>query len=113
MLIGGAFIAWRAMHAPARYGTFTGAPRVEVADLIARPRDFAGKTVFLEGTVREQCKTMGCYFFLPSKSKMLRVDLQEIAMNAPTNEGRQARIEGRMVPYGEGYQLFASAVEFR
>jgi hypothetical protein len=112
-LIVGVFIAWRAVQAPARYGTFAGAPKAEVADLIGRPKDFVGKTVSLEGTVREQCKTMGCYFFLPLGDKMLRVDLQEIAMNAPMREGRQARLEGQMVPYGDGYQFFASAVEFR
>jgi len=45
--------------------------------------------------------------------KTLRVDLEKIAMNAPMREGRPARVEGHMVPYGDGYQLFASAIEFR
>ena len=39
---------------------------------------------------------MGCYFFIPSGTKMLRVELQDIAMNAPMREGHQARVEGQM-----------------
>ena len=113
ILAAGGIFAWRAMQLPARYGTFAGFPRVQVADLIERPKDFLGKPVSVEGTVREQCKTMGCYFSMPWGKKMLRVELQSIAMNAPKKEGRHARVEGQMVLYGDGYQLFASAVEFK
>ena len=88
------------------------APQAEVAVLVERPKDFLGKTVSVAGTVQQQCKTMGCFFFLPAGKKTLRVDLEEIAMNAPRREGHPARVEGQMVPYGDGYQLFASAVEF-
>jgi hypothetical protein len=55
---------------------------------------------------------MGCFFFLRSGKGTLRVDLQEIAMKAPLREGRTARVEGQVVPYNGGYQLYASAVEF-
>jgi hypothetical protein len=55
---------------------------------------------------------MGCYFFIHSGTKTLRVELQEIAMNAPMREGHPVRVEGQIVRYGDGYQLFASAVEF-
>lgn len=112
ILAAGAVFAWRSMRTPAQFGTFTGAPRAEVADLVDRPEDFLGKTISVEGVVREQCKAMGCYFSIPSGKKTLRVDLQEIAMTAPMKEGHPARVEGQIVAYGEGYQLFASAVEF-
>src|SRR5436305_7900761 len=112
ILVVGVLFAWHSMQMPTHYGAFTGAPKAELADLIERPKEFSGKTVSVEGTVREQCKTMGCYFFMPSGTKTLRVELEEIAMNAPMREGHQARVEGQMVPYSDGYQLFASAVEF-
>ena len=67
----------------------------------------------IEGIVKEQCTSMGCYFFFHEGDKILRVDLQDIAMNAPRRQGRPARVEGRMVVYGDGYQLWASAVEFK
>lgn len=113
ILVVGAVFAWRAMRMPSEYGAFTGAPTVEVADLIERPKEFLGKTVAVEGVVQEQCKTMGCYFFIPSGTKTLRVDIQEVAMTAPMREGHQARVEGQLVSFNDGYQLYASAVEFK
>jgi hypothetical protein len=55
---------------------------------------------------------MGCFFFFHSGKQSLRVDLQEVAMTAPMREGRRARVEGQLVPYGDGFQFYASAVEF-
>ncbi len=107
-----AVVAWRAAATPARFGSFTGAPKSEVASVIADPKAFLGRTVELEGVVSEQCRSMGCYFFFRSGKNILRVDLQEIAMKAPMREGRKARVEGQTVPYDGGYQFFATAVEF-
>ena len=111
-LVGGAVLLWHALRVPSRYGAFTGAPKADVAGLIVRPADFLHKTVVIEGEVRQQCTTMGCYFFFLSGKNMLRVNLEDIAMHAPRREGHRARVEGQMVPSGEGYQFIASAVEF-
>ena len=113
VLIAAAVWIYRATRMPNSYGSFTGAPTVAVADLIARPKDFLKKTVVAEGVVREQCTAMGCYFFFREGDKMLRVDIQAVAMTAPRKNGHAAHVEGRMESYGDGYQLFASAVEFR
>lgn len=113
VLIGAGAWIYHATRMPNSYGTFTGAPTIAVADLIARPKDFLNKTVAAEGVVREQCTSMGCYFFFRDGDKTLRVDIQSVAMTAPRKNGRPARVEGRMEPYGDGYQLFASAVEFK
>jgi len=111
VVIAAAFL-WRAAARPARFGTFTGAPKAEVASVIADPRSYLSRTVELEGVISEQCKSMGCYFFFRSGRDTLRVDIQEIAMTAPMREGRRARVEGQTVPYNGSYQFFASAVEF-
>ena len=104
---------YRTTRLPDRFGTFTGAPRASAADLVARPKDFLKKTVALEGIVREQCETMGCYFYFHEGRATLRVDLQDIAMNAPRGKnGRPARVEGQLESYGDGYQLLATAVAF-
>jgi uncharacterized protein YdeI (BOF family) len=103
---------WRAVAKPSRFGTFTGAPGAEISALIAAPQEFLGKTVDIEGTISEQCKSMGCFFLFRSGKETLRVDLQEIAMHAPLHEGRKARVEGQIVPYSGTYQFYASAVEF-
>ncbi len=109
----GAVLIWRGTQLPTHYGDFTGAPKTAVADLIERPKEFLDKVVLVEGEIREQCKTMGCYFFFHSGDKMLRVDLEQIAMNAPMREARPVRVEGQLVPFDHGYQLVASAVEFQ
>ena len=111
-LVVGIIVVWQLMSLPNNYGSFAGASRAEVADLIDRPKDFLHKTLAIEGTVRQQCTTMGCYFFFLSGTKMLRVDLEQITMVAPRRNGHRARVEGQMVPYGDGYQFVASAVEF-
>lgn len=109
----GVALVWRGTRSPSKFGTFTGAPKAEVADVISRPQAFLHKTVAIDGDIREQCVTMGCYFYFFSGKNSLRVDLQEIAMTAPRRNGRPARVEGQIVPYGDGYEFFASAVEFK
>ena len=112
LLVASVFI-WRAVAKPSRFGKFTGAPNADVAALIETPKAYIGKTVLIEGTVTEQCQAMGCYFTFHSGKDSLKVDLQDVAMTAPMREGRPARVEGQMVPRADGYQFFASAVEFR
>jgi len=113
VLLVGTVLVWRAVATPSRFGKFTGAPKAEVAALIDTPKAYVGKTVLIEGTVTEQCQAMGCYFSFHSGQKSLKVDLQDVAMTAPMREGRPARVEGQVVPRTDGYQFFASAVEFR
>ena len=113
VLIAASVWLYRSTRMPNSYGAFTAAPTIAVADLIARPKDFLKTTVAAEGVVTEQCTSMGCYFFFHDGEKTLRVDIQAVAMTAPRKNGHVARVEGRMEPYGDGYQLFASAVEFK
>jgi len=103
---------WHVATRPRVFGTFAGASKVEVATLIADPKGHMDKLYAIEGTISEQCKSMGCYFFFKSGKEELRVDLQEVAMTAPLHEGGRARVEGQVVPYNDGYQFYASAVEF-
>ena len=112
-LIVATVLIWRVVAKPSRYGQFTGAPRAEVTALVERPKDYLGKTVSVEGSITEQCKAMGCFFTFKDGSKALRVDLQDIAMTAPMHEGKPALVEGQLVAYGDAYQLYATAIEFR
>jgi uncharacterized protein YdeI (BOF family) len=112
-LVVASVFVWRAVAKPSRFGSFTGAPRAEVAALVDRPKDFLGKTVSVEGTITEQCKAMGCFFNFRDGNKALRVDLEDIAMTAPMHEGKPAVVEGQLVSRGDAYQLYASAVEFK
>ena len=87
VFIGGGVLLYRTTRMPNEYGAFSGAPKVEVIDLIERPKAYLRKTVAVEGIVREQCTSMGCFFFFREGEKTLRIDIQEIAMNAPRKNG--------------------------
>ncbi len=113
ILVAGGALLYRYARLPNLFGEFGGAPTARVIDLIERPKDYLKQTVAIEGVISKQCTSMGCFFFFYEGDKMLRVDLQEVAMNAPRKNGHRARVEGRMVPYGDGYQFYASAVEFK
>ena len=114
ILVVGTIAFWQWMHAPAQFGEFTKAPKAEILDVINHPQDYLHKTVALEGDVAKQCTSMGCYFFFVIGQQELRVDLAEIAMNAPKGrDGRRVKVEGRTVPYDNGYQFMASWVEFQ
>ena len=113
ILLISAGLVWRATQQPTHFGEFIGAPSTPVADLIGRPQAFLGKTILVQGDVREQCKTMGCHFFLAAGEKTLRVGLEHLVPKAPMREGRPARVEGQVMAYGDSYQLVASAVEFQ
>ena len=39
-LVLGAVLVWRVVRMPSQFGTFTGAPKAEVANLIDKPKDF-------------------------------------------------------------------------
>ena len=105
-------LIWNATRLPSEFGTFEGVQNVQVMDLISHPADFQHRNLAIQGTVREQCTTMGCYFFFLEGDKKLRVDIQDIAMNAPRKNGHIAKVEGQIIPYGDGYQFVATAVEF-
>jgi hypothetical protein len=76
VLIAAGGLIYRSTRMPNSYGTFTGAPTVPVAELIAHPKEHLRKNLEIEGVVRNQCTTMGCYFFFIEGNQMLRVDLQ-------------------------------------
>ena len=112
VVLAGALL-WYELRPPSRFGTFVGAPKAEVSELVDHPKEALHKTFLIEGIIREQCTSMGCYFFFHEGKRHLRVDLADIAMTAPRRNGHRAEVEGQMVPFGDGYQFWASAIEFK
>ena len=111
--LAGGVALYRATRPKLVYGQFVGAPAIQIAELIARPKATMGKTWAISGLINKQCTSMGCFFFFQAGDKFLRVELAEIAMHAPRKrDGRKAHVEGQLVPYEHEYQLLATAVEF-
>lgn len=113
VLVAGGVYLYRATRLPTRFGDFGGAPAVAVSQLVANPKAYLHKRLAVDGVVSEQCTSMGCYFFFHDGDKTLRVDIAGVAMTAPRKNGHRARVEGQVMPYGDGYEFSASAVEFQ
>lgn len=112
-LVVAGLLVWRSVRLPTRYGEFIGAKQATVDELLSHPQDFAGKTVSVQAVVRDQPNSMRCHFFFSSTQGRLRVELNGITDDAPNRNGRPARVEGQLMPFNDGYQLYATAVDFR
>jgi hypothetical protein len=74
-----------------------GAPAVTLAELLARPQAHQGKTVLLEGQVRQACQRRGCWMELAegAKGPGVRVTFKDYGFFVPPDSaGAQARVEG-------------------
>lgn len=75
----------------------TGAAKV--ADLLAKPSDFEGKTLVVEGEVRKACTRKGCWMELAPKADAkgagVRVTFKDYGFFVPTDSaGSHARVSG-------------------
>jgi hypothetical protein len=74
-----------------------GAPKVELASLLAKPTESDGKTVQLEGKVRKACTRKGCWMELAATDKGpgVRVTFKDYGFFVPLDSaGSTARVEG-------------------
>ncbi len=83
----------------ARYDHFgagmTEGTNVPVAEALADPAKYAGKTVRLEGVITSVCQTKGCWMHLGSEQNPVMVKFKDYAFFVPKNaSGRNAVLEG-------------------
>ena len=75
---------------------------VSVADVVANPATMAGRTVLVEGTVRNVCQRRGCWMEVvdskdPDKGGC-RITFKDYGFFVPTNSiGAKARMHGEVV----------------
>lgn len=77
-----------------------GASRVSIADLMADPKAYEGKTVQVEGTVADVCPKRGCWFEMAGQKPgdKVRFKVQDGVMVFPMDaKGKQAVAEGVVV----------------
>ena len=93
-----------ATHAPFAKGTLTRGEKVPageakpVEQVLAKPQDFDGKSLVVEGTVRRACSHRGCWMELApadAKAAGIRVSFKGEAFFVPTDSaGAHARVLG-------------------
>ncbi len=72
--------------------------RTEIAEILARPEDFVGKTVAVEGRVTEVCVMMGCWIEVQdADSRQLRLKVEDGVITFPRQAvGRKAVLQGKV-----------------
>lgn len=108
-------IVWTGVNlrSPRHYGgEFSGAPQVSLDDVLAKPNDFLGKVIRLEGVVKDQCAATGCYFYFLSGEKRLKIELGDVVSTLPRKNGSRATVEGQLAALGDGYEFIGTGVEF-
>ncbi len=76
-----------------------GVPAVSLASLLADPQPHAGKTIRLEGPVRQACTRKGCWMEIASapKGPGVRVRFKDYGFFVPTDAaGSTAHVEGEV-----------------
>src|SRR5262245_40536281 len=70
-----------------------------IHQLLARPDDFVGKTVRVEGTIADVCQMMGCWMDLkdPATGDVLKVKVDDGEITFPkTSRGKTAVAQGTL-----------------
>ncbi|MBI3414979.1 MAG: hypothetical protein HY043_06600 [Verrucomicrobia bacterium] len=112
-----AVFAWKFSHREDHFGKpFTGLPAAAIPDIVAKPDVFLGRQVSIQGKLKRQCPSTGCWFFLTDpadpKAQELKVEMGDTTPRLPSRMGRLAHLEGQFIKYGEGYEFIGVAVTF-
>jgi hypothetical protein len=87
--------AWAS--APQTFGAMKGAPAVKLSELLAKPDEYVGKAVTVEGLVTDVCPKRGCWIRLAGDKEFQTITfkVQDGVMVFPVSvKGRRARAEG-------------------
>ncbi|HVF90290.1 MAG TPA: DUF4920 domain-containing protein [Blastocatellia bacterium] len=74
---------------------FTGAPKVKLADAVSDAEKYAGKTVKIEGEIRDVCQMKGCWLVVTDGEKHIRVTFKDYGFFVPKEStGKKVVLEG-------------------
>lgn len=87
---------------------------VPAAVLLAQPDSYDGRTLVVEGTVKDVCQNKGCWLTIVSGDREMRVRFKDYAFFVPKDcTGSTARLEGtfaiEMVPVDEARHYLEDA----
>ncbi|MBN2209442.1 MAG: hypothetical protein JW759_09120 [Candidatus Coatesbacteria bacterium] len=84
----------------------------KVGDILARPDDFTGKTVKIEGEIARECPT-GCWLDLKDETGVTYVDLGPSGFAIPQKVGSKITIEGKVLKRPERTMIIGKGVEIQ
>ncbi len=116
LLVAGGFVVYNMLTAvPEPIGTPVdpGVPTVKVSDLAARPGEYVGQLVAVEGRSSLVCGT-GCWLYLKgADGQSLYVDLAPASLSIPPKANMKLRIYGTMVIEDNNAKFNGIRVEFK
>jgi len=83
-----------------------------VADILANPAGFEGRTVKLEGEIGNECPS-GCWFELREGGASIHVDIAPHGLAIPQKQGSAVVVEGTVKVTESRVMLVGSGVEIR
>lgn len=81
-----------------------------VGDILARPDEFDGKTVKIEGEITRECPT-GCWLDVKDGSGVAYIDLGLSGFAIPQRVGSKVTIEGKVLNRRERTMMVGKGVE--
>jgi hypothetical protein len=106
-----AVIVAQGCSGPETYGqAVTEAGTTPVADILAQPAEYDGKTVRVEGTIATECPS-GCWFELQDGGALIYVDLNPNGLAIPQKVGKRAAVEGRVIVEDGRAKIYGMGVE--
>ncbi|TPW21721.1 MAG: hypothetical protein FD126_400 [Elusimicrobia bacterium] len=89
-------LALAAHAAPQSFGApLTLEAPVPLSDALAKPDDYKGKEILLEGTVKSVCKKKGCWLVLDDGERDLRITFKDYGFFVPKDiAGKKVRAQG-------------------
>jgi len=68
---------------------------IQISQILAKPRDYVGKTVILEGKIVTECPT-GCWINLKDATGVIYVDLKPSGFALPQITGKEVVAQGQV-----------------
>ena len=81
-----------------------------VGDILARPDEFDGKTVKIEGEITRECPT-GCWLDVKDETGAAYVDLGPSGFAIPQKVGSKVTVEGKVLKRQERTMIIGKGVE--
>jgi len=88
------------------------APTVTVQEVLGSPEKFEGKTVSLEGEIKEVCPS-GCWFFVENENTELYVNIGPSGFAIPNKTGHKVKVEGEIKNHKGTMMLIGKGVEIK